>query len=130
MPHLQAGHIYLAPGGEAHLEIVGRTQFTCRLRHGDVVNGHRPSVDVLFNSVARCAGGQAVGVILTGMGRDGASGLRAMRDSGARTIGQNQATSIVYGMPKAASELGAVGIEMPLEKIGAEIVQLTTSTRS
>ena len=124
---LKPGYIYLAPGGDAHLEIIGRAQFSCKLRLGDVVNGHRPSVDVLFNSVARCAGSQAVGVILTGMGRDGANGLLNMRECGARTIGQNMATSIVYGMPKAAYDLGAVGVQLPIEKIGAEIMSLTAS---
>lgn len=124
---LRIGHVYLAPGGASHLEIVGRENYSCRLRSGEAVNGHRPSVDVLFNSVARCAGGKSVGVILTGMGRDGAAGLLAMRESGARTIGQNEATSVVYGMPKAAFELGAVGIQLPIDKIGSEIVNLTAS---
>lgn len=124
---LRAGHIYLAPGGESHLEIVGRGQYCCRMRRSDSVNGHRPSVDVLFHSVAQCAGRQAVGVILTGMGHDGAAGLLAMREQGARTIGQNEATSVVYGMPKAAFEIGGVGIQLSVEKIGSEIVKLTAS---
>jgi len=97
------------------------------MRRSDSVNGHRPSVDVLFHSVAQCAGRQAVGVILTGMGHDGAAGLLAMREQGARTIGQNEATSVVYGMPKAAFEIGGVGIQLSVEKIGSEIVKLTAS---
>jgi two-component system chemotaxis response regulator CheB len=124
---LRTGHVYLAPGGERHLEIIGRGQYSCRLSPGDLVNGHRPSVDVLFHSVARSAGRQAVGVILTGMGRDGASGLLAMREQGARTLGQNEATSVVYGMPKAAFEAGSVGLQLPLEKIGPEITTLTAA---
>jgi len=122
---LQGGHIYLAPGGEDHLEIIGRGTYSCILKLGDPVNGHRPSVDVLFNSVARHAESRAVGVILTGMGRDGASGLAAMRAKGARTIGQNEATSVVYGMPRVAHEIGAVEVQMPLERIGQGIVAAT-----
>jgi two-component system, chemotaxis family, protein-glutamate methylesterase/glutaminase len=124
---LKPGKVYLAPGGEFHLEITGRAQFSCHLRKADLVNGHRPSVDVLFNSVAHCARAQAVGVILTGMGRDGAAGLLAMRQQGARTIGQNESTSIVYGMPRAAFENGSVGLQLPIDKIGQEIADLTAS---
>ncbi len=125
---LKPGHVYLAPGGGAHLEIVGTGQFLCRLRRDEPVNGHRPSVDVLFNSVAKCAGAQSVGVILTGMGRDGAAGLLAMREQGARTIGQNESTSVVYGMPRAAFENGSLGIQLPIEKIASEITKLTAAT--
>jgi two-component system, chemotaxis family, protein-glutamate methylesterase/glutaminase len=125
---LKTGHVYLAPGGQHHLEVSGRGQLSCRLRKGDLVNGHRPSVDVLFNSVAQCAHAQSVGVILTGMGRDGAAGLLAMRQQGARTLGQNEATSIVYGMPRAAFENGSVGLQLPIDKIGQEITNLTAST--
>jgi len=82
-------------------------------------------VDVLFSSVARTAKARGVGVILTGMGRDGARGLLAIRDAGGRTLGQNEATSVVYGMPKAAFEIGAVERQLPLEKIGPAIRQLT-----
>ena len=124
---LKPGHVYLAPGGELHLEIIGRGNFTCSLRAAEPVNGHRPSVDVLFNSVARAAGAHALGVILTGMGRDGAAGLAAMRAAGARTIGQNEASSVVYGMPKAAHELGAVQIQLGLDRIGPEIVAATAA---
>ena len=81
------------------------------------VNGHRPSVDVLFESVANASGAKAVGVILTGMGRDGAAGLLAMRRAGARTIGQNEASCVVYGMPKVAFEYGAVERQLPLDDI-------------
>ncbi len=126
---LEAGHVYLAPGGQQHLEIVsGSTRPRCRLRPGDTVSGHRPSVDVLFNSVAKVAGSRAIGVILTGMGRDGADGLLAMRRAGARTIGQDAASCIVYGMPKVAFELGAVEKQMSLNGIANELISLTRST--
>jgi two-component system chemotaxis response regulator CheB len=118
------GHVYLAPGGGQHLEIAGHGQMRCRLRDADLVNGHRPSVDVLFQSVAQLAKGRAVGVILTGMGRDGASGLLAMRQAGADTVGQDEASCIVYGMPKAAFEIGGVERQLPLEKIGPAILNL------
>jgi two-component system chemotaxis response regulator CheB len=89
---------------------------------GDKVSGHRPSVDVMFNSVAKIAGSNAIGVILTGMGGDGARGLLAMRQAGARTIGQDEASCIVYGMPKVAYEAGAVEKQVPLSKIAQEIL--------
>jgi len=118
------GHIYLAPGGAAHLEVHGTTTPRCRLTEGETVNGHRPSVDVLFQSVCRTYGRRAVGVILTGMGRDGAVGLKAMRDSGASTIGQDEASCVVYGMPKVAYELGAVQRQLPLNAIARAALDL------
>lgn len=116
------GHVYIAPGNW-HLE-VARTgaNYTCRLNDGPLVSGHRPSVDVLFRSVATSARGNATGVILTGMGKDGAEGLKQMRAAGAATIGQNEATCIVYGMPKAAAALGATEIELPIEKVAGAIL--------
>ncbi|MCB1380160.1 MAG: chemotaxis response regulator protein-glutamate methylesterase [Alphaproteobacteria bacterium] len=126
---LVAGRVYVAPGGTQHLEVGGQRVLTCTLRAGQPVNGHCPSVDVLFNSVARAAGGKALGVILTGMGRDGAKGLLAMRHAGCRTIGQDAATSIVYGMPKAAHEIGAVGSQLALDAIGPEILSATNIYR-
>lgn len=122
---LSVGQVYIAPGGHSHLEVVKRIGLQCRLRDTEAVNGHRPSVDVLFNSVAHTLGDRSLGVILTGMGRDGAEGLLAMRRSGAETIGQDQATSLVYGMPKAAFELGSVGKQLPLHRIGAHILSST-----
>ncbi|MEW6020315.1 MAG: chemotaxis response regulator protein-glutamate methylesterase, partial [Pseudomonadota bacterium] len=104
---LSPGHIYLAPGGESHLEVVGTTALSCRLRQDGPVSGHRPSVDVLFHSIARL-NRPSLGVILTGMGRDGAQGLLAMRQAGARTLGQDESSCVVYGMPRAAFEIGAV----------------------
>lgn len=126
---LQIGKIYLAPGGTHHLQVVNAHAPCCRLVESEPVNGHRPSVDVLFDSVAELAGRRAVGVILTGMGRDGASGLLRMRQAGARTIGQNEKTCVVYGMPRVAYELGAVERQFPLGAIGDEILKLTAARK-
>ncbi|RAK57161.1 protein-glutamate methylesterase/protein-glutamine glutaminase [Phenylobacterium deserti] len=120
---IEPGRIYIAAGGPAHLEVAGRGRMYCRVQPGEPVNGHRPSVDVLFRSVAKVAGARAVGAILTGMGRDGAQGLLEMRQAGARTIGQDESSSVVYGMPKAAFELGAVERQAPLERIAAELLK-------
>lgn len=117
------GHVYIAPGG-LHLELARNgANYACRVHDEPAVSGHRPSVDVLFRSVAHAAGPNAVGVILTGMGRDGAIGLLEMRMAGAPTIGQDEATCVVYGMPKAAREGGATEIELPLHKIAAHVLQ-------
>jgi two-component system, chemotaxis family, protein-glutamate methylesterase/glutaminase len=124
---LGPGRILVAPGGPAHLEIAGSRDPHCRLKQGGLVNGHRPSVDVLFHSVAKTCGANALGVILTGMGRDGAGGLLAMRRAGARTLGQDEATSIIYGMPKAAFEIGAVEKQAPLHGITSAIIALTST---
>ncbi|MDE2465018.1 MAG: chemotaxis protein CheB, partial [Alphaproteobacteria bacterium] len=126
---LVPGHVYLAPGGPAHLEISCRGTPHCRLVAGEPESGHRPSVDVLFKSLAREAGPMGVGALLTGMGRDGASGLKAMQDAGATTLGQDEASSVVYGMPKVAFELGAVQRQLPLTRIGEEIVRLCRASR-
>ncbi|MBB3944795.1 two-component system chemotaxis response regulator CheB [Rhizobium skierniewicense] len=126
---LQTGKIYLAPGGERHLQVVNHSAPSCRLLEKEPVNGHRPSVDVLFDSVAELAGRNAVGVILTGMGRDGAAGLLKMRHAGARTVGQNEKTCVVYGMPRVAHELGAVETQLPLNAIGEEILKLTAARK-
>ena len=124
---LLPGHIFLAPGGSQHLEVTGgATDLRCRLRPGDKVNGHCPSVDVLFESVAKTTKGGAIGVILTGMGRDGAAGLLSMRNAGAKTFGQSEASCIVYGMPKVAFELGAVQKQLPLERLAAAIIEETS----
>jgi two-component system chemotaxis response regulator CheB len=123
---LEKGHVYLAPGGDAHLKLHGNGRMRCHLSPGPAVNGHRPSVDVLFNSIV-ASGHDALGVILTGMGRDGALGLKAMRDAGSPTIGQDEGTCVVYGMPRAAFEAGGVSQQLPLEKIGPEILRLCSA---
>ena len=116
------GHVYIAPGN-FHLELKrSGADYLCGVSQGALVSGHRPSVDVLFGSVARVAADNAVGVILTGMGRDGVNGLLAMRNAGAMTIGEDETTCVVYGMPKAAHDAGATQIELPLHKIPAEIL--------
>jgi two-component system, chemotaxis family, protein-glutamate methylesterase/glutaminase len=121
---LLAGHVYLAPGGNAHLEVMGGVQPRCRLREASPVSGHRPSVDVLFHSVAEAYGRRAAAVILTGMGRDGAQGMLAMRNAGAATIGQDEASCVVYGMPKSAFEIGAVERQLTLSAIGPAVLDL------
>jgi two-component system chemotaxis response regulator CheB len=125
---LKPGMIYLAPGS-AHLELAGTTAPRVRLSEAERVNGHRPSVDVMFASVLRAVGNRAVGVILTGLGRDGAEGLLALRRAGADTIGQDEASAVVYGMPKAAFELGAVATQLPLERIAERMLSLTNAHR-
>ncbi|MDR3449169.1 MAG: chemotaxis response regulator protein-glutamate methylesterase [Alphaproteobacteria bacterium] len=120
---LKQGHAYLAPGNR-HLKIVRiGGDFVCKLEDGPPVSGHKPSVDVLFHSVADAAGSRAIGVILTGMGRDGALGLKAMHDAGSYNFGQDQASCVVYGMPQVAVKAGAVDIELPLIDIPAAILK-------
>ena len=119
---LQSGHAYVAPGNW-HLNIVkvGSRLEAC-IAQTDAVNRHRPSVDVLFRSVAESVGARAVGVILTGMGRDGADGLGAMKRSGAFTIAQAGDSCVVFGMPKAAIEAGHVDCVAPAENIASHIL--------
>jgi two-component system chemotaxis response regulator CheB len=121
---MQTGKVYLAPGGATHLEIAGQQSPRCVLREGDLVNGHRPSVDRLFFSMAHAVGPKSVGVILTGMGRDGAQGLKAIRDEGGRTLGQDERSCVVYGMPKAALDLGAVERQTSLERMADAILEI------
>ena len=106
------GTVLIAPGGDKHMHLVKvNGMYQVEVKAGPKVNGHCPSVDVLFESV------NALGIILTGMGGDGAKGLLAMRKAGARTIGQDESTCIVYGMPKVAYDLGAVEYQMKLSDI-------------
>lgn len=114
---LEAGHIYLAPGGDRHMRLAGRGHWRISLQKGEPISGHVPSVDALFQSVAEVAGAEAVGVILTGMGRDGAQGLLELARKGARTIAQDQQSCTVFGMPRAAIELGAARTVSPLGSI-------------
>jgi two-component system chemotaxis response regulator CheB len=123
---LTPGTVYIAPGGDLHLEIAGRTTFACALKPGGLINGHCPSVDRLFSSMARSLGPRAIGVLLTGMGRDGAQGLLEIHQAGGRTIAQDEASSIVYGMPKAALDLGAVDIQYSIGRIGHAIIEATS----
>ena len=120
---LREGNVYLAPGGDRHLTIGGSTAFYARLRHGEPISGHMPSVDALFLSVAEMVGARAVGVLLTGMGSDGAKGLLAMAQAGAQTIAQDEATCTVFGMPRAAISLGAAAIVAPIERIAGHVLR-------
>ena len=121
---LQQGTVYIAPGGDHHLAVRGSNPYYCRLIAGDPVNGHRPSGDILFQSVAQAMRDHSVGVILTGMGDDGARGLLKLREIGATTLGQNEATSLIYGMPRAAAKFGAVTEPLALDRIAQRILQL------
>ena len=119
------GHVLIAPGGDMHMHLVKvNGAYQVEVKKGPKVNGHCPSVDVLFDSVAKAAGAHAVGIILTGMGGDGAKGLLAMRKAGARTIGQDESTCVVYGMPKVAYDLGAVEYQEKLTDIAGRTYAL------
>jgi two-component system chemotaxis response regulator CheB len=121
------GHAYVAPGNQ-HLRIVrSGARYFCRVTSDERVNRHRPSVDVLFDSVAREAGASAVGVILTGMGDDGANGLLAMHQAGSPTIAQDAESSVVWGMPGEAVRRGAVDEVLPLSRIAERALELARS---
>lgn len=112
------GQVLIAPGGNKHMRLIKNSNgYSVSLKEGDKVNGHCPSVDVLFESVAETAGKNALGIILTGMGGDGAKGLLKMKEAGAETIGQDESTCVVYGMPKVAYDLGAVQYQEKLRNI-------------
>jgi two-component system chemotaxis response regulator CheB len=115
------GRALIAPGGKHMMIKRSGAQYHVEVVDGPLVNRHRPSVDVLFRSVAKFAGKNALGIIMTGMGDDGARGLKEMRDAGAYTVGENEETCVVYGMPKEAMKLGAVCEEMPLGNIAGKI---------
>lgn len=124
---VSVGQVLIAPG-DFHM-VLRRSghRYYVQIGGGEKISGHRPSVDVLFNSVAKTAGSNAVGVILTGMGSDGAKGLLNMKNAGAYTIGQNEETCVVYGMPKSAYELGGVQWQVPLEDIPSAILDTISS---
>jgi two-component system chemotaxis response regulator CheB len=120
------GHVLIAPGGLRHtlLERQG-ARYVVSVKEGPLVSRHRPSVDVLFRSAARNAGSNAVGIIMTGMGDDGARGLLEMKQAGARTFAQDEATSVVFGMPKEAIARNAADKVIPLGNIARELLQAT-----
>ncbi len=118
---LSDGRVLLAPAGKQGRVVRSGGHYQVVLKQAPPVEGHCPSVDVLMHSMAQQVGKNGVGVILTGMGKDGAKGLKLMRDSGARTIGQDEATSVVYGMPKVAYELGGVERQVPLGRVADAI---------
>lgn len=115
------GHVLIAPGGRHMSLIRSGAQYRVEVKDGPLVSRHRPSVDVLFRSVAHAAGNNALGVIMTGMGDDGARGLLEMYQAGALTLGQDEATCVVYGMPKEAFRMGGVIRQLPLGDIAAAI---------
>lgn len=118
------GHAYIAPG-DKHLKLArSGTQYYCQLDDGEPVNRHKPSVDVMFNSVASVAGQNALGVILTGMGADGSLGLKAMRDAGSVTVAQDKASSVVWGMPGEAVKLDAAQHILPINTIADKLISL------
>lgn len=121
---VRTGRVLIAPG-DVHIQVVRKGNgYYVRYTDQDKVNGHRPSVDVLFDSVARAAGELAIGVILTGMGSDGAKGLLGMKEKGARTIGQSEESCVVYGMPKVAWEIGAVEHQLAVKDITEMILRI------
>jgi two-component system chemotaxis response regulator CheB len=121
------GHVYIAPGDRHLLVIRDGARYVCRLDDGTPVNRHKPSVDVLFRSVAQNAGRNAIGVLLTGMGKDGARGLKEMREGGSPTIAQDEATSVVWGMPGEAVAIGAADKVLPLNEIATATRQYSES---
>lgn len=124
---IMPGRILVAPGGKQMTVRRSGGVYLVDCVEGENVSGHCPSVDVLFHSVAKYAAANAIGIILTGMGHDGASGLLAMRQAGARTVGQDEASSVVYGMPKAAYERGGVEYVEPLGKVPDRILNILTA---
>jgi two-component system chemotaxis response regulator CheB len=121
------GHAFVAPG-DSHLRVERYgARYLCRLDQGALVNRHRPSVDVLFQSAALAAGARSIGVLLTGMGRDGASGLLQMRQAGSQTIAQDEASSVVWGMPGEAVAIGAAQQVLPLSAIAARLMNLVAA---
>lgn len=125
------GHVYIAPyiaTGDRHLLVeCSGARYYCRLNDGPAVSRHIPSVDVLFRSVAQSVGPNAIGVMLTGMGDDGAKGMLEMKQAGAPTIAQEEATSVVWGMPGEAAKCGAVDTQMPLGTIAGKLITLSRS---
>ena len=118
------GHAYIAPGDKHLMLVRDGARYVCRLDDGVPVNRHKPSVDVLFRSVAQNAGRNAIGAILTGMGKDGAKGLKEMLEAGSRTIAQDEATSVVWGMPGEAVSIGAAQHVLPLDNVAGKILSL------
>lgn len=124
---VQAGRVLIAPGNHHMLLRRSGSRYTVTVQDGVYVCRHRPSVDVLFRSAAQNAGANAMGVILTGMGDDGARGLLEMRKMGSHTIAQDEETSVVFGMPREAIEMGAAEKVLPLSKIAGDILRHTAS---
>jgi two-component system, chemotaxis family, protein-glutamate methylesterase/glutaminase len=125
---VRSGLVLLAPGGEQHMEVRrSGGEYRVVLFNGEKVSGHRPSVNVLFRSVARQVGRNAAAALLTGMGDDGADGLLAIRQAGGRTMAQDEQTSVVFGMPAAAWERGAAEVQLPINDIPARLLRAAVS---
>jgi len=123
------GHAYIAPGGVAHLSVErSGANYIARIKEGEPVNRHRPSVEVLFRSAAQVVGPNALGIMLTGMGADGAKAMREMRDAGSFNIAQDEASCVVFGMPREAIAAGAVHEVLPLNQIAAKLIERLRST--
>jgi len=121
------GHAYIAPGDRHLLVERDGARYLCRLSNGPHVNRHRPSVDVMFRSVAQNVSASAVGVLLTGMGDDGARGLKEMMEAGAGTIAQDEASSVVWGMPGSAVKLGAAMHVLPLQQVASQVLAMVAA---
>ena len=119
------GHVYIAPGNKHLLVKRDGARYICHLNNGPPVNRHRPSVDVMFRSVAENVGPNAISVLLTGMGDDGAKGMQEMKNAGAPTIAQDEKSSVVWGMPGEAVKLGCVDVILPLPMIAGKLVHLS-----
>lgn len=126
---VRAGHIYIAPG-DKHIQVKrSGADLLVMLDDGPALSGHKPSVDVMFRSVAKHAGDKALGVILTGMGRDGADGLLQLRQKGGITMAQDESSSVVFGMPKEAIKLGATNTILPLPQVAMEMAKAIEEIR-
>jgi len=119
------GNIYIAPGDQHLMVIRNGARYICQLNGGPAVNRHKPSVEVMFRSVAQNVGSNAIGVMLTGMGADGAKAMKEMKDAGATNIVQDEASSVVWGMPGEAFKLGAADFVIPLDKISTQLITLS-----
>ena len=126
---MKSGRICLAGGIDGHLRLEHRGALRCAINHGPATSGHRPSIDELFGSAVPM-GNSVVAALLTGMGRDGATGLLRLRQAGATTFGQDEASSVVYGMPRVAQEIGAVQRQLPLLDIGPALLQACAQTHA
>ena len=122
------GHAYIAPGG-MHLSVErSGANYIARVQDGDPVNRHKPSVEVLFKSAARVVGRNAIGIMLTGMGADGAKAMREMKDAGAYCVAQDEASCVVFGMPREAIAAGAVDQVLPLKDVGPHLMEYLRTT--
>jgi len=121
---VEAGHIYLAPGDRHMMVAKEGSRYVIQLSDGEPVNRHKPAVDVMFRSVAQNVGVNAIAVLLTGMGADGAAGMKEMHDAGAKTLIQDEQSSVVWGMPGAAFKLGCTDYVLPLEDVAHKIMAL------